>query len=100
MLKKMFKKLSGSKPPDCVPSQMDPKTEALVRAIREQSKEDPLVGAKLGGKEIFQRLVDGMKNEKGVHIESVLCALGALAGYSCQANLRAQALAKGPPASK
>jgi hypothetical protein len=36
-----------------------------------------------------------MKTEKGVHIESLLCALGALAGYSCQANLRAQAIAKG-----
>jgi len=36
-----------------------------------------------------------MKNPKGVHIESLLCALGALAGYACQATLRAQALAKG-----
>lgn len=33
----------------------------------------------------------GLKNEKGVHIESLLCALGALAGYSCQAAVRAQA---------
>ncbi|MFZ2449045.1 MAG: hypothetical protein WAW36_00800 [Methylovulum miyakonense] len=95
MFKKMFEKKSGSKPPEFKEPQMDPKTEALIHAIRERSKEDPLVGAKLGGKEIFQRLLDGMKNEKGVHIESLLCALGALAGYSCQANLRAQALAKG-----
>lgn len=29
------------------------------------------------------------------HVESLLCALGALAGYACQANLRAQAIAKG-----
>lgn len=97
MFKKMFEKKSGSKPPEFKEPQMDPKTEALIHAIRERSKEDPLVGAKLGGKEIFQRLLDCMKNEKGVHIESLLCALGALAGYSCQANLRAQALAKGMP---
>ncbi|OOG47647.1 hypothetical protein B0B52_00965 [Polaromonas sp. A23] len=38
-----------------------------------------------------------MKSEKGVHIESLLCALGALAGYACQANLRAQAQLKGLP---
>jgi hypothetical protein len=95
MFKKVFKKFSSSKRPEQKEPQLDPETVALIRAIRERSKEDPLVGAKMGAKEIFQRLVDGMKNEKGVHVESLLCALGALAGYSCQANLRAQALAKG-----
>ncbi|HTJ96589.1 MAG TPA: hypothetical protein VL381_03905 [Rhodocyclaceae bacterium] len=76
---------------------MEPQAEALLRAIREQSKTDPLVGAKIGAKEILQRLHTGMKTEKGIHIESLLCALGALAGYACQANLRAQALAKSMP---
>ncbi|WP_157679272.1 hypothetical protein [Methylovulum psychrotolerans] len=94
MFKKMFEKLSGSKPPEFKESQMDPKTEALIHAIRERSKDDPLVGAKLGGKEIFQRLLDSMKNEKGVHVESLLCALGALAGYSCQANLQCPSLSE------
>ncbi|GHU13123.1 hypothetical protein AGMMS50225_22590 [Betaproteobacteria bacterium] len=77
--------------------QMDPRAAALINAIRERSKEDPLVGAKLGAKEVFQRLLEGMKDSKGVHIESLLTALGALAGYACQADLRAQALAKGMP---
>lgn len=76
---------------------MDPKTAALINAIRERSKEDPLIGAKLGSKEVFQRMLDGMKDSRGVHIESLLTAMGALAGYACQANLRAQALAKGMP---
>ncbi|MDR2688571.1 MAG: hypothetical protein LBB76_02285 [Azoarcus sp.] len=78
---------------------MDPKTAAFINAIRERSKEDPLIGAKLGAKEVFQRLIVGMKDSKGVHIESLLTALGALVGYACQANLRAQALAKGMPAT-
>jgi hypothetical protein len=91
----MFGKLFGSKSQEKPEPQLDPKTAALVNAIRERSKEDPLVGAKLGSKEVLQRLIDGMKNERGVHVESLLCALGALAGYSCQANLRAQALSKG-----
>jgi hypothetical protein len=93
----MFGKLFGSKSRTKTEPQLDPKTAALVDAIREQSKEDPLVGAKLGAKEILHRLIEGMKNERGVHIESLLCSLGALAGYSCQANLRAQALEKGMP---
>lgn len=77
--------------------QLDHKTEALLNAIQERTKEDPLIGAKLGAKEIFQQLLNGMKNQKGVHIESLLSVLGALAGYSCQASLRAQSLAKGLP---
>jgi len=93
----MFGKLFGSKRQEENEPQMDPKTAAMINAIRERSKEDPLVGAKLGAKEVFQRLIDGMKDSKGVHIESLLTALGALAGYACQANLRAQALAKGMP---
>ena len=93
----MFGKLFGSKRQEKNEPQLDPKTAALINAIRERSKEDPLVGAKLGAKEVFQRLINGMKDAKGVHIESLLTALGALAGYACQANLRAQALAKGLP---
>ncbi|WP_155920625.1 hypothetical protein [Methylobacter luteus] len=97
MSKKIFDKLPDSKSSEQNTLQLDPKTEALIHAIRERSQEDPLIGAKLGAKEVFQLLLNGMKSEKGVHIESLLCALGALAGYSCQASLRAQALAKGLP---
>src|SRR4051812_17326786 len=91
----MFGKLFGLKPQKKKEPPMDPRTAALINAIRERGKEDPLVGAKLGSKEIFQRLLDGMKDSKGVHVESLFCALGALAGYACQANLRAQAIARG-----
>lgn len=100
MFKSLLSKLTGSqqqqkdRPPE---PQLDAATEALMRAIEEKRKTDPFIGAKLGGKEVFQRLLRGMKDERGVHIESLLCALGALAGYSCQANLRAQAVAKGLP---
>ncbi|MDL2321992.1 hypothetical protein LJC47_06595 [Desulfosarcina sp. OttesenSCG-928-B08] len=73
-------------------SSLDPRAQALFNAIRERSAQDPLVGAKIGGKEILQRLLDAMKNERGVHAESLMCVLGALAGYACQACLRAQAV--------
>jgi len=73
--------------------------DAILAQIAERSKTDPLIGAKIGGKEIFQRILAGMKGVRGVHIESLLVALGALAGYACQAGLRAQAVAKGLPES-
>lgn len=99
MFKSILSKLTGSKPQTTSTNarQIDPAAAALMRAIEEKRKTDPLIGAKLGSKEVNQRLINAMKNEKGVHVESLLSALGALAGYSCQANLRAQALAKGMP---
>lgn len=98
MFKSIFAKLSGQKQKEAEKApdaRLDPAAEALLRAIEEKRKTDPLIGAKLGGKEIFQRLLRGMEDGRGVHVESLLCALGSLAGYSCQANLRAQAVAKG-----
>ena len=68
-----------------------PAKQALLRAIAEKRAEDPLIGAKLGAREIVQWLLVAMKSEKGVHIESLLAVLGALAGYSCQASVREQA---------
>lgn len=75
----------------------DPAGEALMRVIEERRKDDPLIGAKVGGREVAHRLMNAMKTGRGVHIESLLTALGALAGYSCQASLRAQAIAEGRP---
>ncbi len=110
MLKKLFGLLAGAKAglatpavaaqaasPSASGSAALTPEDILMRAIAERTKTDPLIGAKLGGKEIFERLVRGMKTDRGVHAESLLCALGALAGYACQASLRANALAKGLP---
>jgi hypothetical protein len=110
MLKKLFGLLAGAKtgltmsavaaqpasPASAASAALMP-DDIFMRAIAERAKTDPLVGAKLGGKEIFERLVRGMKTDRGVHAESLLCALGALAGYACQASLRANALTKGLP---
>jgi len=78
-------------------SDLDPQTEALIRAIREKSNENPLIGAKIGANEILNSLLETMKDDKGVHSESLLCALGSLGGYAAQASIRAQNLAKGLP---
>lgn len=68
---------------------IDPRKAALLKAIAEQREKDPLIGAKIAGKEMLNRLLVAMKNEKGVHAESLLTALGALAGFSCQMGVRA-----------
>jgi hypothetical protein len=100
MFKSIVNKLIGSEQPSSAGNpgdELDPAGAALMRAVEEKRKTDPLIGAKIGGKEVFQHLLRSMKDERGVHIESLLCALGALAGYSCQASVRAQALEKGLP---
>jgi hypothetical protein len=32
--------------------------------------------------------MSGLNDQRGVHLETLLCALGSLAGYSCQASVR------------
>lgn len=69
-----------------------PAAEAMKQAIEEKRRTDPLVGAKIGGKEVVQWLIAMFKTEKGVHIESLLSALGSLAGYACQSSVREEFL--------
>lgn len=97
MFKNFLSRFSADRTQEAPSEPLSPATQALIRTIREKAREDPLLGAKLGAKENLQRLLKGMKSEKGIHIESLLCALGALAGYACQASLRAQAQGKGLP---
>jgi hypothetical protein len=57
---------------------------ALLEVIANGKASDPLIGAKVAGKEVLHRLIRAMTNEKGVQVESLFTALGALAGFSCQ----------------
>ena len=99
MFGRLFQKRKSAPATDREPSNSEDagelKTQALLDAIAQRSAEDPLVAAKIGAKEVYHRLVEGLRNDKGVHIESLLCILCSLAGYACQASLRAQSLAKG-----
>jgi len=69
----------------------------LASAAPAPAHKDPLARARIGGKEVFHRLYAGMKNDKGVQVESMLCVLGALSGYACQAEVRAIGVAKNLP---
>lgn len=96
MFKKLLARLTGSTPPPTLRAADPDRWEtSLLQRIEERSGEDPLIGAKIGGKEVAQRMMAAMETERGIHIESILGALGGLAGYSCQASVRAQARSQG-----
>jgi hypothetical protein len=86
MLKKLFgKKIDKPENKDAEKSSME---DHLMKVIAEKKKEDPLIGLKIGSKELNQRLIAALKDEKGVHVQTLLTILGSLAGFSCQMAIR------------
>jgi hypothetical protein len=66
----------------------------------ESRKGDPFRGAKSGAKEVVPRLMQLLNDERGVPAETLLAAIGSLAGYACQAAVRAEYVdGKGMPES-
>lgn len=61
-----------------------PAYESLLNAIWEKQAEDPLIGAKMASQFLEERIMSIMKDEKGIHIQTLLACLGSLAGYACQ----------------
>jgi hypothetical protein len=66
-----------------------PAQAAMRHAIAERRKVDPMIGVKIGSRELVSWLTSVLKDAKGVHAETLLCVLGSLAGYACQAGIRA-----------
>lgn len=60
--------------------QDSPGTQALMRQVKSQLREKPLLGAQIASQEILQNLLTMVKNERGVQIELVATMLGGLAG--------------------
>jgi hypothetical protein len=105
MLKNLLGRLFGSFTASGLRTSDPARWEAqLLERVKEMAPSDPLIGAKVGGKELAARLIEAMKTDRGVHAESLMCAAGALAGYSCQAAVRAinrsQGLESAIPMSK
>ena len=97
MLKKLFSLFGHSTPDSVEKEQQPPVTRSQQATSADQTRPDPLAGARVGAKELTQRMLNAMKADRGVHIESLLCALASVAGYSCQVALRAQATRRGLP---
>lgn len=71
----------GDIPLDDVPD--SEKLRILAHEVDMRRRDDPYVGAKLAGQEIYANLVEMLKTENGVHIESLLAIIGAAGGYEC-----------------
>lgn len=70
---------------------------SLHRQAIERARLDPLQNAKAGSRELVA-IVSGQLQSRGdTAPESLLCALGALAGFACQVSARTNAFAHGMP---
>lgn len=68
---------------DEMPQFDDRKLGVLAYQVELRRKEDIHAGSTLAGREIYANLLEMMKTEKGVHIESLLAVIGAVGGYEC-----------------
>jgi hypothetical protein len=59
------------------------KAALLDAAIENERANNPTAPLKIGAQELTEMLIGGMKTEHGVHVESLLAAIGSLAGFCC-----------------
>lgn len=76
-----------------------PKPELPAEKPRTQDlTADAFTGARHASREVLGLVMAALKDQRGIHLESLFCALGALAGRACQESVRARALAEGKAA--
>ncbi|MCE3261477.1 MAG: hypothetical protein K0R43_556 [Pseudoduganella sp.] len=71
--------------------------ESLHRQSLERTRVDPLAQAKAGSRELVRIVSEQLQSRGDTRPESLLCALGALAGFACQVSARTNAFAHGMP---
>lgn len=76
----MLGKFFGKKK-DAAADQRLQRAALLDTAIEQARSDNPVVHLKIGAEELVQRLLAGMRTDRGVHIESLLGVLGSLAGF-------------------
>jgi len=91
MFKKLFHRAAD------LPVPPTPPIQPSAGASHGAERHDATSAAREGGFEVFACLTAHLKKDGRVHIESML---GAVAGYACQAQLRAQARAGGLPEAR
>ena len=105
--KKMQKAPAQEQPQKQEPAQAVPEmseelqnrvAEVFFKSLEEKRRTDPLIGAKLGSKEIFGRLQQAVADPDGrVNVNILLLHLSALAGMACQMTCRQIAVQNGKP---
>ena len=76
-------------PPDDQKNQ--PGHQAVLSHLREREVSDPGIRERLAGAILFDFAYDLMKDDRGVHIESLLAMLGSVGGQECIAPIIAAA---------
>jgi len=64
-----------------------PYLQTLMHQVDVKRKDDPFVGAKLAGQEIYANVINMLKDGKGVHVETLLAVLGSAGGRECSEGL-------------
>lgn len=71
------------KPEEIKVDSKDHASLAMMNYIDSQREKDNFIGAKVAGKEIYTNLINWLKNDKGVHAETLLAVLGSMGGREC-----------------
>lgn len=71
------------KPEEIKVDSKDHASLAMMNYIDSQREKDNFIGAKVAGKEIFVNITNWLKNDKGVHAETLLAVLGSMGGREC-----------------
>lgn len=66
-----------------MPQFEDRRLAVLAYQVELRRREDIHAGATLAGREIYANLIEMLKTEKGVHIESLLAVIGSVGGFWC-----------------
>lgn len=66
-----------------MPQFEDRELGVLAYQVELRRREDIYVGATLAGREIYANILEMLKTEKGLHIESLLAIIGAVGGFWC-----------------
>lgn len=64
------------------PGSVAPSVVAMRKTIANQEQDDKLLRAKITGKEITTNILEMVKDERGVRIETALGVLGSMAGFT------------------
>lgn len=90
----MFGKIFGKRKTQAI-SNEESRNNTIAASIEHQAQQDPLLRAKLGSRLVFNGTIESLRDERGVHAETLLGVLGALAGFACPASIAAMAHSKG-----
>ena len=87
--------MPGVARPPAADEALSPAEQEMKDALAEKRVDDPMIGVKVGSREVMAWLLRTLTNERGLHLESALAAIGSLAGFSCPASVAANLHALG-----